>query len=174
MQTIPVFWSAQAMDKMKMDALNIPAEPTLAQTPETVIHSEPVPPPQAYPAQRRHPRVRCFLAVQLRPADDQNLLVGKLSDVSLGGCGIESPTPVKSGSQVALCPLAAAGALWVEGIVVNTRLAEGATGYHIGVRFHDEDAPTHNVKEFVRFVEEASAKQRPSNFYLNRLVGGQT
>ncbi len=77
----------------------------------------------------------------------------------LGGCGIESPTPVKPGSQVALCPLAAAGALWVEGVVVNTRLAESATGYHIGVRFHEEDAATDNVKEFVRFVQEAAAKQ---------------
>ncbi len=162
------------MDEMKMDELKIPVEPTLAQTPATIIHPEPLPPLQAYPEQRRHPRVRCFLAVQLRPADDQNLLVGKLSDVSLGGCGIESPTPVKPGSQVALCPLAAAGALWVEGIVVNTRLAEGATGYQIGVRFHEEDSPTNSVKEFVRFVEEAASKQQPSNLYLNRLAGGKT
>jgi len=160
------------MDEMKMDELKNPAEPTLAQTSQTVIHSEPVPPSQqqAYTEQRRHPRVRCFLAVQLRPADDQNLLVGKLSDVSLGGCGIESPTAVKAGSHVALSPLAAAGTLWVEGVVVNTRLAEGATGYHIGVRFHQEDAPTDNVREFVRFVEEASAKQGPVNFYLNTLA----
>ena len=158
------------MNKLRMDQVNIPAE-TEAQTPETVLCPETVPPPQFYLEQRRHPRVRCFLAVQVRPADDQNLLVGKLSNVSLGGCSIDSPTPVKAGCQVALSPLSAAGSLWVEGVVVNTRLSESAIGYHIGIRFLGEDAPNQSVKEFVRFVEDASAKQGTMNSYLNGLAG---
>jgi len=157
-----------------MDEVRIPAEPALSRT-QPEIRSEPVPPLEDYAAQRRHPRIRCFLVVQLRPADHQSLLLGKLSDVSLGGCGVESPASIPTGSKVAISPLAAAGALWVEGVVVNTRLAEGAAGFHIGVRFLGADASSSagNIQQFVRFVEDATRKTTPADSYLKRIARGK-
>jgi hypothetical protein len=142
----------------------------------TVQSSEPnlpvIAPPTEPAKERRHPRIKCFLAVQLRPADDQSLRLGKLSDVSLGGCGVESANFVDVGTRVALCPLAADGTLWVQGVVVNIRVAEFGAGYHIGVRFQEGDAsaPTQNVLEFVRFVEETAARQDLQETYLGRLT----
>jgi len=130
-------------------------------------------PPLPEPAkERRHPRVKCFLAVQLRPADDQILRLGKLSDVSLGGCGVEAANMVNIGTNVALCPLATDGTLWIQGVVVNVRVAEFGAGYHIGVRFLEGDAsaPTQNVQEFVRFVEETATRQDLQETYLGRLT----
>jgi hypothetical protein len=65
--------------------------------------------------------------------------------------------------------------MWVQGVVVNEQLAESSAGFRIGVRFLEGDAsaPTHNVKEFVHFVEEAAAKQEPQDSYLHRLARGQ-
>jgi len=160
--------------KPRMDDLQLSDEPALAQRLETT-RTEAAPPAPGYVEQRRFPRVRCFLAVQMRSANDKSLMVGKLSDVSLGGCGIESPTPVQTGFQVAICPLASNGALWVEGVVVNTRLAEGAAGYHMGVRFLDQEISSSpsNIKEFVRFVEKAAEKQSVPETYMSRLARGK-
>jgi PilZ domain len=122
---------------------------------------------------RRYPRVRCFLAVQLQPIDDQSPLMAKLSDVSLGGCGLESPAALKVGSGVAICPLATDGALWVQGVVVYTGLLEGGGGYCIGIRFRDEQVPptlAHDVREFVRFVEGTVVNDEPQDLYLRRLA----
>jgi hypothetical protein len=133
---------------------------------ETALSAAP-----AYSIQRRYPRIRCFLAVQLRFVGNQGMLVGKLSDVSLGGCGIESPHPVAIDTQVTLCPLDANGEFWVDGAVVNMRLVEGAARYHMGVRFFDENAAlAPAIEKFVRFVEQASAKQKPSGSYLETLA----
>lgn len=167
-------------DKLQMDKLGASDETT-----PRVLNTT-APPEHALPAfgspafdpaldpieRRRYPRIKCFLAIQLRPAD-QGLLLGKLSDVSLGGCGVESSTPVPHGTRVAVCPLAAAGEFWVEGVVVNTGLVEGAPLYRIGVRFHEDDIPTPNVKKFVRFVEAAAAKPEPSDSYTQRLARGK-
>jgi c-di-GMP-binding flagellar brake protein YcgR len=145
-------------------------EPATVQTSEPEV--QPSPSPAGTVRERRHPRIKCFLAVQLRPADDQSLRLGKLSDVSLGGCGVESANFVEVGIRVALCPLAADGTLWVQGVVVNIRVAEFGAGYHIGVRFQEGDAaaPTQNVLEFVRFVEETAARQDLQETYLGRLT----
>ena len=152
-----------------MDELRVPHEPTSARAGDTIIPADSTQPGVAASAPRRYPRVRCFLAVQLRAADDQGMLLGKLSDVSPGGCGVESANPVKTGTPIALSPLASDGSLWVQGVVVNTRLSEGAGSFCIGVRFLEESPSTvHNVQEFVRFVEETTAKQAPQDPYLRR------
>jgi hypothetical protein len=167
------------MDELKpgVGELKSAAEP-LRQPSETVTRAEPVLPPSDFVEQRRFPRIRCFMAVQMRSANDNSLLVGKLSDVSMGGCAIESPTPVQTGFQVAICPLASNGALWVEGIVANTRIAGGAAEYRMGIRFLDSEVSSSpsSIKEFVSLVERTAEKQEKQSVpetYLNRLARGK-
>lgn len=123
-------------------------------------------------AQRRYPRIKCFIAVQVRPESDHGLVLGNLSDVSLGGCGIESAIHVPTSTSVALSPLSAAGELWVRGIVANSRFSEGTSSFHIGVRFLEESplSTEHHPQEFVQFVEAAS-QHGPREGYLNKLWG---
>lgn len=120
-----------------------------------------------YTQSRRHPRVKCFVAVQLRPESDHGLVLGNLSHVGLGGCGVESANHVAEGTPVALSPLTAEGELWVKGVVVNTRFSDGTGSFHLGVRFLEEAtaSPEHLVKEFVAFVEQTAAKQSTAGHY---------
>jgi hypothetical protein len=118
-------------------------------------------------AQRRYPRIKCFIAVQMRPESDHGLVLGNLSDVSLGGCGVEGANHVGEGTQVALCPLTAAGELWVKGVVANSRFSEGTGSFHLGVRFLEECPASldHNIQGFVDFVEQAATRQNSGGGY---------
>ena len=100
------------------------------------------------------------------------LVLGSLSDVSLGGCCVETPSPLSDGTEVAIRPLAANGLLWVKGIVVHTRMDEGTENFKIGIKLLEGDpVPSHNLEEFLRFVEENGAKQAPDgSAYLRRLA----
>lgn len=126
-----------------------------------------------YAQQRQHPRIKCFIAVQMKPESDYGLVLGNLSDVSLGGCGIESANHIPMGTPVAVCPLTAAGELWVRGHVVNTRFSEGSGSFHLGVRFvmETELSSEHNIQKFMSFVEQAAARQNTGDRYLRKLWG---
>src|ERR1700727_1672154 len=49
---------------------------------------------------RRHPRLKCFVAVELRVDDATAPIWGNLSNTSVGGCLVETASPVKTGSKV--------------------------------------------------------------------------
>lgn len=154
----------------KLDHLNLAARIGAM---EAGAPLQPVPPAGDPAAQRRYPRIKCFIAVQLRPESDHGLVLGNLSDVSLGGCGVESAIHVPPSTPVALSPLTAAGELWVRGVVANSRFSEGTSSFHIGIRFLEESTPSaeHRPQEFVHFVEQAAAHQGPGEGYMNKLWG---
>jgi hypothetical protein len=163
---VGAFWSAHRMDELKLHEHTLATE-TPAREPDAAFTL-----PLAgntYP--RRYPRTKCFLAVQLKSETDQGVLLGNLSDVSLGGCSVECACALATGVPIALCPLAAEGELWVKGVVVNTRLSEGLGSFCMGVKFLENDpaAAENSPKELVRFVEEAIAKQGTQSTYLDGL-----
>lgn len=122
---------------------------------------------------RRHPRAKCFLAVELRPEGEGRLMLGSLSEVSLGGCCVETSTLLSEGTGLAISPLEANGLIWVKGIALNTRVADGLGNFKIGIRFVEADpVPSHSLQEFLRFVETNGAKARPDDSsYLRWLTG---
>jgi hypothetical protein len=126
-----------------------------------------------YLVARRNPRAKCFLAVELRPEGEGRLVLGGLSEVSLGGCCVETTTLLSAGTGVAISPLEANGLVWVKGIALNTRVADGLGNFKIGIRFMEADPdPSHSLQEFLRFVETNGAKARPDDsYYLRRLTG---
>jgi hypothetical protein len=99
---------------------------------------------------RRYPRLTCFIAVLLRAKDSNLMLMGNLSTIGLGGCGVELKTSVAMGTKVEVVPLENEQLL-VVGTVVNLRILSGKPGYGIGIEFAaaDERNP-----EFVKFVEQ--------------------
>ena len=122
---------------------------------------------------RRHPRAKCFLAVELRPEGEGKVVLGSLSDVSLGGCSVVTPSLLSDGTGVLIRLLEANGLPWVKGIAVNTRLAEGTGNFKIGIKFLETDpGASHSLQEFLRCVEENGAKQAPNDSsYLRQLDG---
>jgi hypothetical protein len=122
---------------------------------------------------RRHPRAKCFLAVELRAEGEGRLVLGSLSEVSIGGCCVETSTLLSEGTGVAISPLEANGLLWVKGVARNARVADGLGNFKIGIKFMEADpVPSHSLQEFLRFVEENRAKEKPDDSsYLRRLTG---
>src|SRR3989442_14520023 len=77
-----------------------PAEPATT-TPEVSLPFEPdIFTPSWGQDRRRHPRMKCFVAVELCVGGSATPIWGNLSDTSLGGCFVETATPVPSGADV--------------------------------------------------------------------------
>src|SRR3954462_4844464 len=64
---------------------------------------------------RLHPRIKCFVAVELRVNDAAAPIWGNLSNTSAGGCLVETAEPVKPGATVAVGLWVPSGKIWVKG-----------------------------------------------------------
>lgn len=80
---------------------------------------------------RKSRRVRCDVPIELRPQGEANMW-GKTSDISIGGCFIEMPIPLKPGAKFEI-------ALWIgdKKIRLKGEVVTSAPGFGIGVRFLD-------------------------------------
>jgi len=85
--------------------------------------------PELHGERRKTPRVKCDVPVELRPEGEANMW-GKASDLSLGGCFVEMPIPLKPDTKFEI-------ALWIGETKVRLRgeVASTAPGFGIGVRF---------------------------------------
>jgi hypothetical protein len=98
---------------------------------------------------RRYPRLTCFIAVLLREKDRNLVLMGNLSTIGMGGCGVEMKTSVAIGTSVEVTPLENER-LSVAGTVVNLRILSGKPGYGIGIEFADADERKAELVKFAR------------------------
>ena len=112
---------------------------------------------------RRYPRLTCFIAVLLREKDRNLVLMGNLSTIGMGGCGVEMKTSVAIGTSVEVTPLENER-LSVAGTVVNLRILSGKPGYGIGIEFADADE---RKAELVKFAEHKT-KVDDQQYWYNR------
>ena len=98
---------------------------------------------------RKSPRVKCSISAELR-AQGQPVIWGKVSDLSLGGCFVEIPIPLKQGASFEITLWLGNTKLRFQGQVVTT-----APGFGIGVRFSDISAEN---QQFLRSHIEAIAE----------------
>jgi PilZ domain-containing protein len=84
---------------------------------------------------RKHPRVKCSTAVELRVPGEPAPVRAKAVDLSLGGCFVELPVPLKLGTNFEVV-------VWIAGtkLVVNARVASSSPGFGIGVAFREMSA----------------------------------
>ena len=68
---------------------------------------------------RRYPRIKCFVAVELKVDGSETPIWGNLSNTSMGGCYVETVTPVKSGADVEIGLWVSSGKIWVKGLILN-------------------------------------------------------
>jgi hypothetical protein len=121
------------------------------------------PTPDGESQSRRYPRLTCFVAVLLRTENPNLVLIGNLSTIGLGGCGIELKTSVEIGTKVEVAPLENEP-LSIVGTVVNLRILSGKPGYGIGIEFTD---PDERKAELVNFVERRT-KVDDQPYWRNR------
>ena len=119
---------------------------------------------------RRHPRLKCFLAVELRVDDATTPIWGNLSNTSAGGCLVETANPVKPGAKVEIGLWLANGKIWVKGFALSGVVTR--SGPATGVRVHfDAMAPQErdSLRQFLKFVQETTRASQSENSYLQLL-----
>jgi hypothetical protein len=121
-----------------------PGTPTMDQiglqnlAPDKPIWDTPLPPAgideygrQAKSTERRkHPRLKCLNSVELHVQGQTAPIWGKAIDLSLGGCFVEMPIPLKEGAKLKI-------GLWIEQskLWANAKVASSRPGFGIGVQF---------------------------------------
>jgi len=119
---------------------------------------------------RRHPRISCFVAVELRVNDASAPIWGNLSNTSLGGCQVETAAPINGGSKVEIGLWVASGKIWVKGLALNGVVTRSATAGGVRVRFAGMEATEkENLRQFLKYVQETTRAAKSENSYLQLL-----
>ncbi len=119
---------------------------------------------------RRHPRIKCFVAVEIRVDDEATPLWGNLANTSVGGCLVETATPVKPGAQVEVGLWVANGKLWVKGFALNGVVQRSGRTAGVRVRFDTmTPAERDSLRQFLKFVQDSTRASQSENSYLQLL-----
>lgn len=119
---------------------------------------------------RRHPRIKCFVAVELRVDETPAPIWGNLSNTSVGGCLVETANPVKSGAKVEIGLWVPNGKIWVKGFAIPGIVTRSGPATGVRVRF-DGMAPTErdSLRQFLKFVQETTRASHSEDSYLQLL-----
>lgn len=119
---------------------------------------------------RRYPRMKCFVAVELRVGASATPIWGNLANTSLGGCFVETATPVPSGINVEIGLWLANGKIWIKGIVLNGVVTKSSPSFGVRIRYAElEPAERETLRHFLRFVESTTKGYNIENGYLAQL-----
>jgi hypothetical protein len=165
--------SSSAVASASTDAANEPLPSPVLPEPATAV--PPFEPdifsPNWGQDRRRHPRIKCFVAVELRVNEADAPIWGNLSNTSLGGCQIETANLVSGGAKVEIGLWVASGKIWVKGLALNgivTRTAPTAGG--VRVRFAGMDsAEKENLRQFLKYIQETTKAWNSEKSYLQML-----
>jgi hypothetical protein len=119
---------------------------------------------------RRHPRIKCFVAVELHVDDEPTPVWGNLSNTSVGGCLVETATPVKSGAKVEIGLWLANGKIWVKGFALSGVVTRSGPTTGVRVRFDSMTSGNRDsLRQFLKFVQDTTRVSQSENSYLQLL-----
>jgi len=119
---------------------------------------------------RRQPRIKCYVAVELRVDDAETPIWGNLSNTSVGGCLVETANPVRSGAKVEIGLWLANGKIWVKGFALSGVVTRSGPASGVRVRFDGMvPAERDNLRQFLKFVQETTRAKHSENSYLELL-----
>lgn len=119
---------------------------------------------------RRHPRIKCFVAVELRVDDGPTPVWGNLSNTSAGGCLVETISPVNPGSKVEIGLWVPNGKIWVKGFAISGKVTRSGPANGIRIRFDGMPASDRdNLRQFLKFVQETNRASQNENGYIQLL-----
>ena len=119
---------------------------------------------------RRHPRIKCFVAVELRVNESGSPIWGNLSNTGLGGCQVETAVRISGGAKVEIGLWVASGKIWVKGLALNGVVTESTHSGGVRIRFAGMDrAEKENLRQFLKYVQETSRASTSEISYLQLL-----
>lgn len=119
---------------------------------------------------RRYPRIKCFVAVELRMEGQDAPVWGNLANTSLGGCFVETVTPIKSGANVEIGLWVANGKIWVKGIALSGVVTRSNPTFGVRLKFSELESPEReSLRQFLKFVESTTKGYSLEHGYLAQL-----
>ena len=119
---------------------------------------------------RRHPRIKCFVAVELRVDESSTPIWGNLSNTSAGGCLVETANPVKPGAKVEIGLWVPNGKIWVKGFALSGVVTRSGPASGIRVRFDGlPPAERDSLRQFLKFVQETTRASHSESSYIQLL-----
>lgn len=119
---------------------------------------------------RRHARMRCFVAVELRLGNSAVPIWGNLSNTSIGGCFVETAAPVPSGVTVEIGLWLANGKIWIKGIILTGIVTKSSPSFGVRIKFSElEPTERENLRHFLKFVESTTKGYNSENGYLAQM-----
>jgi hypothetical protein len=119
---------------------------------------------------RRHFRMKCFVAVELHVDDAEAPLWGNLSNTSLGGCQVETASPIRADARVEIGLWVASGKVWVKGVALNGVVTRSGPGVGVRIRFAGlEAAGKENLRQFLRYVQDTTRASTSETKYMELL-----
>jgi hypothetical protein len=127
-------------------------------------------PAPSWEDRRRYPRLKCFVAVELRVEGTANPIWGNLANTGMGGCFVETATPVPARASVEIGLWLANGKLWIKGIILNGVVTRSTPSFGVRIKFADlEPSARESLRQFLRFVEGTIKGYRSEHAYLAKL-----
>jgi len=119
---------------------------------------------------RRYPRMKCFVAVELRIDGSPAPVWGNLSNTSLGGGFVETVTPVKTGVKLEIGLWVANGKIWVKGLILNGIVTRSNPSFGVRLKFDNlEPAERETLRQFLKFVESTTKTYQSQQGYLAQM-----
>ena len=119
---------------------------------------------------RRHARLRCFVAVELRLGNSGVPIWGNLSNTSIGGCFVETASPVPSGVNVEIGLWLANGKIWIKGLILTGIVTKSSPSFGVRIKFSELEATEReNLRHFLKFVESTTKGYNTEHGYLAQL-----
>ena len=150
-----------------------PLAPIPAPTPVVPSDTPPFEPDIFTPSwgedRRRYPRIKCFVAVELKVDGSDTPIWGNLSNTSMGGCYVETVTPVRSGADVQIGLWVSSGKIWVKGLILNGIVIKSNPCFGVRVRFDLAGVQRESLRQFLKFVETSTKAENSEHSYLRKL-----
>ncbi len=119
---------------------------------------------------RRYPRMKCFVAVELRVDGSPTPVWGNLSNTSLGGGFVETATPLKTGVKLEIGLWVANGKIWVKGMILNGIVTRSNPTFGVRLKFDNlEPAERETLRQFLKFVEGITKSYQSQQGYLAQM-----
>jgi len=119
---------------------------------------------------RRHPRIKCFVAVELRVDEASAPIWGNLSNTSAGGCLVETANPVPPGAKVEIGLWVPNGKIWVKGFALSGVVTRSGPANGVRVRFDGmPPAERDSLRQFLKFIQETTRASHSEDSYIQLL-----
>lgn len=117
---------------------------------------------------RKHPRMKCFIAVELRINGSVTPVWGNLSNASLGGCQVQTPEIVSSGLNLEVGLWVASGQIWVKGIA--TKGVSTTSNPTVRVKFSGmQMAQRDTLRSFLQIIQNETKDYSSKYGYLAQM-----